>query len=67
MPGRGALDDARVPARTRPVVPEGSSELCAESILSRAVEHARIVDIKGPNMREYTANLKAEADKGYWD
>lgn len=44
-----------------------SSELCADSILSRAVEHARVLDIKGPNMREYTAGLKAEADKGYWD
>lgn len=44
-----------------------SSELCADSILSRAVEHARVIDIKGPNMREYTASLKAEADRGYWD
>ena len=31
------------------------------------VEHARVLDIKGPNMREYTASLKAESDKGYWD
>ena len=44
-----------------------NSELCADSILSRAVEHARVLDIKGPNMREYTAGLKVEADKGYWD
>ena len=44
-----------------------NSELCADSILSRAVEHARVLDIKGPNIREYTAGLKAEADKGYWD
>lgn len=44
-----------------------SSELCADSILSRAVEHARVLDIKGPNMREHTASLKAESDKGYWD
>lgn len=44
-----------------------NSELCADSILSRAVEHARVIDIKGPNMREYTASLKAEADRGYWD
>lgn len=44
-----------------------NSELCADSILSRAVEHARVLDIKGPNMREYTAGFKAEADKGYWD
>lgn len=44
-----------------------NSELCADSILSRAVEHARVLDIKGPNMREYTASLKAESDKGYWD
>ena len=43
-----------------------NSELCADSILSRAVEHARVVDIKGPNTRKYTASLKAEADKGYW-
>ena len=44
-----------------------NSELCADSILSRAVEHARALDIKGPNMREHTASLKAESDKGYWD
>ena len=44
-----------------------NSELCADSILSRAVEHARVLDIKGPNMRECTASLKAESDKGYWD
>ena len=44
-----------------------NSELCADSILNRAVEHARILDIKGPNMREYTADLKAQAEKGYWD
>lgn len=43
-----------------------NSELCVDSILSRAVEHARVLDIKGPNMREYTASLKAESDKGYW-
>ena len=47
--------------------PRINSELCADSILSRAVEHARALDIKGPNMREYTASLKAESDKGYWD
>lgn len=45
--------------------PSRQSGLCADSILSRAVEHARVLDIKGPNMREYTASLKAEADKGY--
>lgn len=44
-----------------------NSELCADSILSRAVGHAGVLDIKGPNMREYTASLKAESDKGYWD
>ena len=44
-----------------------NSELCADSMLSRAVEHARVLDIKGPNMRECTASLKAESDKGYWD
>lgn len=37
-----------------------NSELCADSILNRAVEHARVLDIKGPNMREYIAGLKAE-------
>ena len=47
--------------------PRINSELCADSILSRAVEHARALDIKGPNMREHTASLKAESDKGYWD
>ena len=35
-----------------------NSELCADSILNRAVEHARILDIKGPNMREYTADAR---------
>ena len=44
-----------------------NSELCADSILNRAVEHARVLDIKGPNMREYTAALKAESDRAYWD
>ena len=44
-----------------------NSELCADSILNRAVEHARVLDIKGPNMWEYTAGLKAEMEKGYWD
>lgn len=47
--------------------PRISSELCADSILSRAVEHARVLDIKGPNMREHAASLKAESDKGCWD
>ena len=44
-----------------------NSDLCADSILNRVVEHARFLDIKGPNMREYTARLKAEREKGYWD
>ena len=43
------------------------SDLRADSILNRVVEHARFLDIKGPNMREYTARLKAEREKGYWD
>ena len=47
--------------------PRINSEPCADSMLSRAVEHARALDIKGPNMREYTASLKAESDKGYRD
>lgn len=44
-----------------------NSDLCADSILNRVVEHARFLDIKGPNMREYTARLKAEREKGYCD
>ena len=44
-----------------------NSDLCADSILNRVVEHARFLDIKGPNMREYTASLKAKEEKGYWD
>ena len=44
-----------------------NSEPCADSILSRAVEHAGVLDIKGPNMREHAAGPKAEMEKGYWD
>ena len=44
-----------------------NSELCADSILNRAVEHAGVLDIKGPNMREHAAGPKAEMEKGYWD
>lgn len=44
-----------------------NSDLCADSILSRVVEHARFLDIKGPNMREYTAKQKGGGDKGYWE
>ena len=44
-----------------------NSDLCADSILNRVVEHARFLDIKGPNMREYTARLKAGKDEGYWE
>lgn len=43
------------------------SDLCADSILNRVVEHARCLDIKGPNMREYTARLKEGKDEGYWE
>ena len=43
-----------------------NSELCADSILNRVVEHARFLDIKGPNMREYTARLRAGKDEDYW-
>ena len=43
------------------------SDLCADSILNRIVERARFLDIKGPNMRERMAGLKAAEDKGYWD
>ncbi len=43
-----------------------SSELYADSILNRVVEHARFLDIKGPNMREHAARLKEGKDEGYW-
>ena len=43
-----------------------NSELCADSILNRVVEHARLLDIKGPNMREYTARLRAGKDEDCW-
>ena len=42
-------------------------DLCADSILNRIVEHARFLDIKGPNMREYTARLKRAGDESYWE
>ena len=44
-----------------------SSDLCADSILNRVVEHARFLDIKGPNMREHAAGLRAGRDEGYWE
>lgn len=44
-----------------------SSDLVADSILNRISEHARFLDIKGPNMREHMARLKAEGKAGYWD
>lgn len=44
-----------------------NSDLCADSILNRITEHARFLDIKGPNMRERMAKLKAEGKAGYWD
>ena len=44
-----------------------NSGLCADSIPSRVVEHARFLDIKGPNMRECTAKQKGGGDKGYWE
>lgn len=34
--------------------------LCTDSILNRVVGYVRFLDIRGPNMREYTARLKAE-------
>ena len=43
-----------------------NSELCADPVLDRVVEHARLLDIKGPNMREYTARLRAGRDEDYW-
>ncbi len=44
-----------------------NSDLCADPILNRIVEHARFLDIKGPNMREYTARLKRAGDESYWE
>lgn len=44
-----------------------NSDLCADSILNRVVEHARFLDIKGPNMREHAAGLRAGRDEGYWE
>ena len=44
-----------------------NSDLCADSILNGIVEHARFLDIKGPNMREYTARLKRAGDESYWE
>ena len=44
-----------------------NSDPCADSIPSRVVEHARFLDIKGPNMRECTAKQKGGGDKGYWE
>lgn len=34
-------------------------ELCSDSMPGRAVEHARAFDIRGSNMCEYAASLKA--------
>ncbi len=42
-------------------------DLCADSILNRVVEHGRFLDIKGPNIREYTARPRAGRDEGYWE
>lgn len=42
------------------------AEVIADSILNRIVKRARIIDIEGPNMREYIAN-KRKADKDYWE
>lgn len=44
-----------------------NEDLCADSILNRIVEHARFVDIKGPNMRDWLAKQKARDNPGYWD
>lgn len=44
-----------------------NEDLCADSILNRIVEHARFVDIKGPNMRDWLAKQKAKDNPGYWD
>lgn len=43
------------------------SDLVADSILNRISEHARFLDIKGPNMRDYAAKQKARGREGYWD
>ena len=64
--GRGPTMFALQPGPDR-WYPRIDSELCADSILNRALEHARVLDIKGPNMKGYTAGLKAEMEKGCWD
>lgn len=43
------------------------SDLVADSILNRISGHARFLDIKGPNMRDCAARLKAREREGYWD
>ena len=43
-----------------------NEDLCADPILNRIVEHARFVDIKGPNMGEWTAGQRAGDNPDYW-
>ena len=47
--------------------PRINSDPCVDSILNRIVERARFLDIKGPNMREYTAKQKGGDDRRYWE
>lgn len=61
------LDPDSVAARTGPMDLRINSGLHADSILNRMVEHARFLDIKGPNMREYTTRQKSGRKKGYWN
>lgn len=59
------LDPDSVAARTGPMDLRINSGLCADSILNRVVKHARFLDIKGPNIREYTTRQKSGRKKGY--
>jgi len=42
------------------------AEVMADSILNRIVKRARIIDIEGPNMREYLAQKRAK-ESGHWE
>jgi len=43
-----------------------AAEVIADSILNRIVKRARIIDITGPNMREYL-EVKRKAKNDYWE
>lgn len=61
--GRGSTMFASQPEPNR-WYPRISSGSYADSMLSCAVGHVRVLNIKGSNMRECAASLKAEANKG---